>query len=111
MMPQVPMAAKPAPSGQNSKSSKDKNLKYSQQLAQSVLASHLQEAPTGFIGGTKKDKEALNATMQLQASGGNGLMPSFINSGTASSKSQGPSHHPPRGSSQLAHSSNPLDHG
>jgi hypothetical protein len=50
----------------------------------------------------KKDRENLNATMQLTNSGNGMVHPSFINAGNASSKSQGPTHHPPRGGSQLA---------
>lgn len=98
MMPQVNIAPKHG----THKNSKDKNLKYSQQLAQSVLASHLQDAPTGFSGVgvplTKKEKESMNATMQLHGTP-SGIMPSYVNSGTASSKSHGPTHHPPRGGS------------
>lgn len=44
-------------------------------------------------------------TMQLQGSGTGLIHAQFINAGTASSKSQGASQHPPRTSSQLAHQS------
>ena len=74
----------------NNKSSKEKNIKYTQQqLTQQALVSHLQDAPTGFqtvsMTGAKKERESLNATVQLQ--GSNGLIQQFVNAGTASSKS------------------------
>jgi hypothetical protein len=46
LMPEFNLAPKPAP---NNRGSKEKNVKYTQQ-AQSILSTHLQEAPTGFSG-------------------------------------------------------------